>query len=216
MDRNKLKIVLGVATALSLVVAVVLLILGIALDISLLPQILLIVISLLCFVLTGELGYFMYLMMDTKPNYFLYSSQAKRNVSVQKLTFQVINARMNRFLSGYAASEGKLWNDRILDDPYLDMPEEFRPLVAYKMLFGLADKDSEIGWRCLENASEDTVAFIRKGLEMNRDTEFASAFERIMAQKPVNMQVIRDYLVKNKRYMQSKMTKYVIENIDRF
>jgi hypothetical protein len=216
MDRNKLKIILGAATAVALIVGVVLLILGIALDISTFPRVLLFIISALCLLLAVELGYFMYLMMDTKPNYFLYSSQAKRNVSVQKLTFSVINSRMNRFLSGYAASEGKLWNDRILDDPYLDMPEEFKPLVAYKMLYGLADKDAEMGWRCLENASEETLAFICKGLELNRDNDFAAAFARIRAQKPVNMQVVRDYLVKNKRYMQSKMTKYVIENIDRF
>jgi hypothetical protein len=216
MDRNKLKIVLGAATAASFVVAVTLLVLGIALDMSALPRILLIIISVLCFMLTVEMGYFMYLMMDTKSNYFLYSSQARRNVSVQKLTFGVINTRMNRFLSGYASSEGKLWNDRVLDDPYLDMPEEFVPLVAYKMLFGLADKDSEIGWKCLENASEETLMFICKGLELNRDNDFAAAFKKIMSQRPANMQVARHYLVRNKRYMQGKMTKYVIENIDRF
>lgn len=216
MDRNKLKIALGGATGLSFVVAIVLFILSLALDMSVLPRIILIIISVLCLALAVEFGYFTYLMVDTKPNYFLYSSQAKRNMSVQKLTFQVINARMNRFLSGYATSEGKLWNDRILDNPYLEMPEEFKPLVAYKMLYGLADKDAEIGWKCLENASEETIMFICKGLELNRDNNFSAAIQSIMSQRPVNMQIARDYLVKNKRYMQSKMTKYVIENIDRF
>ena len=216
MDRNKLKLALLGATALSFVVAVVLFILGLDIDVGALPCIILIIISLLCLALSAELGYFTYLMVDANPNFFLYSANAKRNMSVEKLTFQVVNARMNRFLAGYAASEGKLWNDRIFDNPYLDMPEEFKPLVAYKMLYGLAEKDSEIGWRCLENSSEETIIFICKGLELNGDANFASAIKGIMAQKPLNMAAIRDYLVRNKRYMQTKMMKYVIANIDRF
>ena len=216
MDRNRLKLVLGGATVLSLILAVVLFILGVALDINTLLCVILIILSILFIALTVELGYFTYIMLGAEPNYFLYSAQAKRNMPLQKLTFQVINARMNRFLAEYASSEGKLWNDRVLDDPYLKMPEEFKPLVAYKMLYSLADKDSEIGWRCLENASEETVIFICKGIELNNDSNFSSAFHNLMSQKPVNMAVVRDYLVKNKRYMQSRMTKYVIENIDRF
>ena len=216
MDRNKLKIAFGAGAALFLVVGIVLMVLSFALGLSTLPQIALIIVSALCIALAVEFGYFTFLMIDTRPNYFLFNSQAKRNISVQKLTFQIINSRMNRFLSGYASSEGKLWNDRVLDNPYLEMPEEFKPLVAYKMLYGLAEKDSTAGWMCLENASEETVIFICRGLEFNGDTSFASTFGSMMSEKPANIQMARDYLVKNKRYIQSKMTKYVIENIDRF
>ena len=216
MNRNTLKIALGVATVFFLIVAIVLFVLGLTLEISTLPKVILIIVSILAFILGIELGYFVYLLIDKNPNYFLYNPQTKRNISVQKLTFQNVNSRMNRFLSGYAASEGKIWNDRVLDNPYLEMEEEFKPLVAYKLLFGLADKDAEAGWRCLENASEDTLAFICKGLRANNDKEFANAFESVMSQKPVNVKVIRDYLVRNKKYMQNKMFKYVLENIDKF
>ena len=216
MDRNKLKILLVAATVFFFIVAVVLLVLGMVLEISTLPKVVLIIVALLCLTLSIEFGYFTYLMIDTKPNYFLYNPQTRRNMSVQKLTFQTINARMNRFLSGYASSEGKVWNDRVFDNPYLEMPEEFKPLVAYKLLFGLAEKDSEAGWKCLENASEETVLFVTNGLELNKDSEFAAAFSNLMSQRPINIKVIRDYLVKNKRYIQSKMTKYVIDNISCF
>ena len=216
MDRNKLKILLVAATVFFFIVAVVLLVLGMVLEISTLPKVVLIIVALLCLTLSIEFGYFTYLMIDTKPNYFLYNPQTRRNMSVQKLTFQTINARMNRFLSGYASSEGKVWNDRVFDNPYLEMPEEFKPLVAYKLLFGLAEKDSEAGWKCLENASEETVLFLTNGLELNKDSEFAAAFSNLMSQRPINIKVIRDYLVKNKRYIQSKMTKYVIDNISCF
>ena len=216
MNRNKLKIVLGLAAAFFAIVAIVLFVLGIALEISTLPKVILIIISVLCLIFAGELGYFLYLNMDTNPNYFLYNPQTKRNMSVQKLTFQTVNARMNRFLSGYASSEGKLWNDRILDNPYLDMPAEFKPLVADKMLFGLAEKDAQAGWDCLANASEDTVKFICNSLEAGGDKPFADMFGKIMLNKPVNVKLVRDYLIRNKKYMQSKMTKYVVMNIEQF
>lgn len=216
MDRNKLKIVLAIVTALFLIVAVVLFVLSLSLDLALLPRIVLIIVSVLALALSVELGYFTYLLIDKKPNYFLYNPKTKRNISVQKLSFDTVNSRMNRFLSKYATSEGKIWNDRVLDDPYLDMPADFRPLVAYKLLFGLADKDAESGWKCLENASADTVSFICNGLRANKDNEFASALEGLMSQKPVNIKVIRDYLVRNKRYIQNKMLKYAVENIEKF
>lgn len=216
MDRNKLKIILGIATALFLIVAIVLFVLGLSLDLAPLPKIVLIIVSVLALVLAVELGYFTYLLIDKNPNYFLYNPQAKRNTSVQKLTFATVNSRMNRFLSKYATSEGKIWNDRVLDNPYLDMPAEFKPLVAYKLLFGLAEKDAEAGWRCLENASDDTVHFICNGLRANNDNDFATALENLMLQKPVNIKVIRDYLLRNKKYVQNKMLKYTVENIEKF
>jgi flagellar motor component MotA len=211
-----LKIVLGVATVFFLIVAVALLILGCTLEMSALPRVILIIVALLALLLSVELGYFTYLLIDKNPNFFLYNTQTKRNISVQKLTFQMINSRMNRFLSGYATSEGKFWNDRVLDNPYLDMEDKFKPLVAYKLLYGLASNDAEAGWRCLENASDDTIAFICKALRANGDNEFAGTIESIMKQNSVNIKMIRDYLIRNKKYIQNKMFRYVCENIESF
>jgi hypothetical protein len=207
---------LGIATVFFTIVAIVLFILGVTLELSTLPRVILIIVAILSLILAAELGYFTYLLVDRKPNYFLYNTQTKRNISVQKLTFQMINSRMNRFLSGYATSEGKFWNDRVLDDPYLDMEEIFKPLVAYKLLYGLAANDAEAGWRCLENASDDTMTFICKALRSGGDGDFASAIESIMKQKPVNIRMIRDYLIRNKKYVSNKMFRYVCENIDKF
>ena len=216
MNRDTLKILLGVATMFFFIVAIVLFVLGVVLDLSVLPRVILIIISVLALVLSGELGYFTFLLMDKNPNYFLYNSSTKRNISVQKLTFAIVNSRMNRYLSGYATSEGKIWNERVLDNPYLEMEEQFKPLVAYKLLFGLAEKDSEAGWKCLENASAETVLFICNGLRANEDNEFAATIESLMSQKPVNIRMIRDYLVRNIKYIQKKMLRYVSQNIDKF
>ena len=64
MNRNTLKIVLGVATVFFVIVAIVLFVLGLTLDISTLPRVILIIIAVLAFALALELGYFMYLLID--------------------------------------------------------------------------------------------------------------------------------------------------------
>ena len=216
MKKDTLKIILGIAALFFAIIAVVLFILGFSLDLATPPRVILIIVAVLSLALAIELGYFMSLLIDRKPNYFLYNPQTKRNISVQKLTFQVVNARINRFLSGYATSEGKIWNERVLDNPYLDMADEFKPLVSYKLLYSLAEKDAEAGWKCLENASDDTISFICNGLLANGDSQFASTFKEVVQQKPVNISLVRDYLVRNKRYMQKKMLTFVCDNIDKF
>ncbi len=215
MGKKMLKVILVAAAAFFFLIAVVLLILGIVLGIGWFPKTVLILMSVVSLVLVGELAYFAVLVSSSKPNYFLYDARTKKNMSLQKLNFQVINAKMNKFLSNYAASEGKLWNERTFDNPYLDMPAEFKPLVAYKMLYSLAEKDVEAGWSCLENSSEATIAFICDGLAANNDTAFADTMAQINV-RPMNIKVARDYLVKNKKYIQGKMTKYVIDNINLF
>ncbi len=215
MDNKKLKIIFAVAAAASLGVAILLLVLGIALSVPTLPKVVMILMAVVAFALAGELGYFAFMTTSSKPNYFLYDSRLKRNISVQKLTFATVNSKMNKFLSNYASSEGKLWNDRVFDNPYVDIPAEFKPLIAYKMLYSLAEKDVEAGWRCLEASSEATVSFICDGLLANGDSAFAEVIAQIN-ERPMNIKAARDYLVKNKKYMQGKMTKYVIDNIDLF
>ena len=214
MDRKKVKLIIGIASIVFLVISIALFIVTFVADIKTPAAILLGVVAAICLALAIELGYMFMLNRTTKANYFLYDPATKRNVPIQKLSFAVINARTGRYLSNFASSEAKVWNDRVLDEAEID--DEFKPLVAYKLLFSLADKDVDAGWKCLENASNQTIVFICEALNANSDFEFANNFSKMMGEKPLNMGLIRDYLVRNKRYMQSRMLKYVTENIDLF
>ncbi len=216
MDRKKLLIILGSAASFFLVCAIVVFVLGVALNTTAILKVILILMAVFCLALALELAYLLYGSLDTKPNYFLYDARTKRNVAVEQLSFSVVNSRMNRYLLGYASSEGKLWNDRILDNPYLDITPLFKPLVAYKMLYSLADKDVEAGWRCLENSSEDTMKYICDGIGMAGDGKLAQTIADMTAHRPMDIANVRSYLVANKKYMQNRMIKYVTENIDSF
>ena len=214
MDRKKVKLIIGIAAGAFLVISIALFIVTFVADMNTPAAVLLGIVSAICLALAVELGYLFMLNRTVKANYFLYDSATKRNVPIQKLSFNVINTRTGRYLSNFAASEGKIWNDRVLDEAEID--PEFKPLVAYKLLFTIADKDVDAGWKCLENASNKTIVFICEALNANSDFEFANNFGKMMAEKPLNMGLIRDYLVRNKRYMQSRMLKYVTDNIDLF
>ena len=216
MDNRKKRLLTGVSAIVAAVLFVVLLIIGLAYSGGAFAKVMLIVTSLFVLFFAFELGYFYLLSAETVPNYFLFNSNTNRNIPVSKLTFQIVNVRMNRYLSGYASSEGKLWTDKVLDDPSIDISDAFKPLVAYKLLFDLAERDVDSAWRCFELASAQTVEFIAAGLEINGDDQFAKALRKMKSATPINLAAFKDMLIKNKRYLQGKMFKYTVQNITKF
>ena len=154
MNREKLKILLIVLSSVFAALFIGLLIFGIIFDADyLVTKILVIALAVVSLVLAAEFFLFYILFKDSKPNFFLYDTSIKSNVSVDKLSFATINARMNSYFSRYASSEGKIWTEGILDNPELDMSDVFKPIVAYKLLLDLAVMDKDIGWKCFDIAS---------------------------------------------------------------
>lgn len=218
MNRKNFDLILKIACACFAVIAVVLFVFGIIYDGDhALTKILMFVVAVLSLALAGELAYLAWFSDNGDvPNYFLYDSNTRKNVTVDKLTMPVVSKRMDRYFSNYAPSEGKLWTDRVLENPELDMDDVFKPLVAYKLLFDLADKDMEKGWKCFELASFETVDFVCSALEMNGEDEVAGNIRKMKQVQPFQVRYIRDYLVSNRDYIQTKMMMYVRDNIDRF
>ena len=218
MNQKKLNLILTIAAAVFAVLFVALLICGIAIEFTYtFTKVMMIIVAIVSLALAAELAFIVWFGgKGDKPNYFLYDASTKKNVSVDKLTVQVINRRMERYFSEFAPSEGKLWTDAILENPELDMEDAFKPLVAYKLLFDLADRDIENGWKCFEMASPATVDFICRGLEMNGENEIAGNLRKMKAIVPFQVKYVRDYLVSNANYLQTKMLMYVRDNIEKF
>lgn len=217
MNQNKLKMLFGSGSIVSAVVAVVLFFVALfAVRDQIFVRVMLFVVSAIAILLAAEFAWMFFAEKDTKQNFFLHNPQTGHNMPVQKLNFQVVNGRMNRYLSAYAASESKLWTDRIFDNPYLDMKDAYKPAVAYKLFFDLAERDAEIGWRCFETASEETVDFLCAALEQNEDFEMAKAIRMMKKSKPLNLKQVRDYLVNNRNYLKGKLFRYVYDHIQLF
>lgn len=216
MSQKTLKLIFAIVGIVFVIIAITLLLVGILAIDNTLIKVLVIIISVLCFLIASELIFLFFIETDTAPNYFLYNRETKRNIPVQKLTFQMINGRMNRYLSNFSVSEGKLWTDRVLENPQLDMEDKFKPAVAYKLLYDLAEKDVEQGWKCFELASEQTVFFICSALEMNQDSDMARTLRQMKEAKPMNLKYARDYIVKNRNYLKGKLCRYIYDNIQQF
>ena len=123
MDQKKFKLILIIGSAVFAAAGILLLILGLVLDVNTLFRVFAIISAVFSVAIAGEGVCFLLLMKDTKQNYFLFNHQTKRNIPVQKLTFQIVNSRITRYIAGYASSEGKLWTDRVFDDPSLEMDD---------------------------------------------------------------------------------------------
>lgn len=216
MNQNNLrKIFILVCAALG-IVGVALLVVGSVVISMIFFKVMMIIIAALFILAAIEFGYMAYIEKEVKPNFFLYDPQAKKNIPLEKMDFNVINRKLNGYLRTLAASEGKLWTDHILENSYASIEDKFKPAVAYRLLFGLADKDMDQGWKCFELASVETVEFVCKALDSNGDTEVSRTLRHLKAANPINLKYVRDYLVNNKSYLRTKLCNYVYDNISQF
>ena len=216
MDQKRVNLLLKIGGILFAVLGVALVIFGIFYDKSVLGKVLLFVAALVVVLLAAELSYLSLMSKNVKPNFFLYNPSTNSNTSVDNLTFEAANSRMNKYLVKFASSEGKFWTDKVLEDPTLDISSDYKPLVAYKLLYDIADNDSEAAWKCFVLASEETVGYIADGVAQNGDDQLADTLIQLKAANPLNMKQTRDFLVGNKKYIKKKFFKYLTENIEKF
>ena len=216
MDQKRVNLLLKIGGALFAVVGIALAVFGVFYDKSVLGKVLLFVGAAVVVLFAAELVYLSLMSKKVKPNFFLYNPSTNSNAAPESLTFEAANARMNKYLAKFAPSEGKLWTDKVLDDPAVAISAEFKPLVAYKLLYDIAENDSEAGWKCFVLASEETVGYIADGVAQNGDAQLADALRQLKGAQPLNMKQTRDFLVGNKKYIKKKFFKYVVDNIDKF
>jgi oligopeptide transport system ATP-binding protein len=72
--------------------------------------------------------------------------------------------------------------------------------------------------KALRAEEKKTVADHKTAVRNDADynTQFASKLRAFKASNPTNLKYVRDYIVANQRYLQSKMQRYVIDHIDEF
>ena len=98
MDQKKTNLLVIIAAALFAVLAIALLVFGIIYDNGVLVKVLLIVASVLVLALAAELAYLFVLSRNVVPNYFLFNPSLNVNIPAEKLTFEMVDMRMNKYL----------------------------------------------------------------------------------------------------------------------
>lgn len=180
-------------------------------------RVLTIVIAALMLLMTLLIVYYLYVTRDAEPNFFLFDRTKKKNISVDHLTFQIVNERMSFFQTLVCNSPEQLWQNDILDNNVkMGYRKVFRPLLAYKMLYDLADKDIAAYWDLLLHASPETIASLCSALEQGGEKDMVKAFRYIMENQRENPAKIKEFVTGNMRYIRGRMLGYIKRNIELF
>lgn len=154
-----------------------------------------------------------------RANFFLYDSKLKANRSVDELGFEVINNKMTYVMSKLTSTASKVWTQNVFEEDsevFADGDDRFVPLVAYKIIYDLSERANEGVWNLYLMADRSIIDSIAAALELNRDAELANAFRYLHENAAGSFERTEKFLADNKKYIQTKMVKYVKSNIDRF
>lgn len=166
-------------------------------------------------VVIGLLCYLLWLYQDREENYFLFDRRLGKNIRVEELTFRMVNEKMSAYISDHFENSEKLWmgNAWIRGDSF-GANGEYRALVAYKMLFDLADKDKVDDWDFFAETSADTITRLCETIAGSGDRNLAQKLMYIRQNCGVEITPLRSLVLSNKKYLASRMLGLVRRNIE--
>ena len=150
---------------------------------------------------------------------FIWKLIEKKDLSVDELDFELIDKKMTFVMSKLTANASKVWTENVFEvdnEIFEDGDESFVPLIAYKILYDLSERSNEGIWNLYLLADASIIGAICSALESNGDEELANAFKFLHESASGSYERTEKFLADNKKYIQSKMVKYVKKNIDLF
>ena len=215
--KKCLPAIMVAAMIVSLAVAVVLFVFAVPNSDATYKTVLAIICAVLFIILAILIFSYLWLSRDTEPNFFLFDRAKKRNVSIDRLNFTMVNERMTFFLGLICENPEQLWEEGILDDNRkFGYRGVYKPLVAYKMIYDLGDKDTTAYWEILKNATPATIDSLCNALERGGEQEMVKAFRYIYENSRDDDKKMRDFVCGNLRYIRGKMLAYVKRHIELF
>ncbi len=154
-----------------------------------------------------------------KANFFLYDQKLKSNISPDELNFDIVNKKMTFVMTKLTSNASKVWTENVFDSDneiFSDGDDSFVPLVAYKILYDLSERANESIWNLYLMADSEIIDAIASAIELNEDGELAKAFKYLHENASGSFERTEKFLADNRKYIQSKMVKYVKANIDKF
>ncbi len=215
--KKKLPLVLLIVAAVSLIGSLLLLFLAAPRANAEYKKVLIVIAASLMLLLSGLVLYYLWIIRDAEPNFFLYDREKNRNVAVENLSFHMVNDRMTFYVSLVSDSPEDLWTGEALErERTLGYRRIYRPLLAYKMLFDLADKDLASYWSLLLKAEPAVINSLCSALEQSGEVEMVKAFRFIMDNYRDTPEKVKDFVCCNVKYIRGRMLAYIKKNIELF
>ncbi len=215
--KKKLPLIMMIVASVSLIGAIVLFILGFRADAAY-KKVMEFIIAGLMLALATVLGVYLLLTRDVEPNFFLFDREKKKNIPVENLTFKMINERMSFFLTMVCEREEDLWQENVLDqERKMGYRRIYRPLLAYKMLYDLGEKNLAAYWDLLLGASDEIVGALCDAMKQaGEKEELIRVFRYSMDNCRSTPEKIKDFISGNKGYFARQMKEYIKKNIELF
>ncbi len=215
--KKCIPMIVTVVGVLSLIGAILLFVLAVPNANAAYKQVLEVILACLMLILAAFAGYYLLITRDVDPNFFLFDRAKKRNIPVENLTFTIVNERMTFFLTMVCESVEQLWQENVLEsDRKLGYRRVYRPLLAYKMIYDLADKNLDTYWDAMLNAAPDVLNSLYSALVQGGEQEMVKAFRYIMENYRENPAKIKDFIIGNQKYIRGRMLGYIKRNIELF
>ena len=215
--KKYLPTIMAVAAVVSFVGAILVLAIPVARADAPYKQVLGVIIAVFMLILAALLAVYLWLNRDTEPNFFLFDRQKKRNISIDDLTFKFANERLSFLLTTVSQSHEELWREDVLENELkLGYRKVYRPLIAYKMLYDLADKNVDSYWEYLMSATPETILSIAQALEQAGETEMPKTLLFIMDHYRGDSEKIKNFIKGNQKYIRGRIMAYIKRNIELF
>ena len=180
-------------------------------------KVLIVIVASLMLLLSGLVFYYLWIIRDAEPNFFLYDRDKHRNIPVDQLNFTMVNERMVFYVTLVCESVEDLWTGEALErERTLGYRRIYRPLLAYKMLFDLADKDVASDWELLLKAEPAVINSLCSALEQGGEVEMVKAFRFIMDNYRDTPEKVKDFVCCNVKYIRGRMLAYIKKNVEMF
>ncbi len=151
-----------------------------------------------------------------RHNFFLFDRKKKENIPVSSLTVKEIREKLLEFMSIFKR-RGKLYvGDLFENNPTI--PEHFKPLFCYEILYELATDDGMDATAFLAFGGECADIF-SKYLRENEDYELATSLRVFIldfSKEGNNTERFKEYIKTKKEHIEEKMLKYTVKNIEKF
>lgn len=152
-----------------------------------------------------------------RAHYFLHDHQQGVNLPMSALSSELIQEKMDAYLSQYTDSVSNLWKEipkklRL----QLDEDTQFLPLVSYRMLLELSAKDASELLHIFENADSRAVGYVCRAIRDAGDGDLADYIFQLKKNIVESRARIPTFFHKNKRLFEERMLRFVECHISDF
>lgn len=150
-------------------------------------------------------------------NYFLYDAELQRKIPKYELSFELVEKGISLFLKEYVDDPVLLWEEmpqklrmHLGDEP------QFRPLVAYRMLYALSDLNARDISVIFEGSEERTVSYLCRSLADAGDKQMADFIFNLKKKGKEEHTRMIGFFRKNRTLFEERMLRFVKEHLREF